>query len=82
MIKKCCHWPKYIDGSVIQALMKDKQVGYQARLPGEVDCVGVDIFSMKEPDYTMMSMSTYGQLVVKEGLRENIKHVEDPATGE
>ena len=62
--------------------MNDKQVGYQARLPGEVDGVGFDIFSMKDPDYTMMLMSTYGQIVVKDGQRQNIRHVEDPATGE
>ena len=62
--------------------MNDKQVGYQERLPGELDGVGFDILAMKDPDYTMMHISTYGQLVVKEGQRENIRHVEDPATGE
>ena len=47
--------------------MNDKQVGYQERLPGELDGVGFDILAMKDPDYTMMRISTYGQLVVKEG---------------
>ena len=62
--------------------MNDKQVGYQARLPVELDSVGFNILAMKDPDYTMMHISTYGQLVVKEGQGENIRNVEDPATGE
>ena len=65
----------------IQAFINEKQVGYQARLLGEVDGVIFDIFSMKDPDYTVKLISTYGKLVVKESHRENIKHIEDPVTG-
>ena len=59
------YWHKYIDGAGIQAFMNDKHVGYQARLPEEVYSVGFVLFAMKETDYNMMIMSTYGQLVVK-----------------
>ena len=62
--------------------MNEKQVEYQEPLPGELYSVGFDLFSINWPFYTMMLMSPYGQLVVKEGQRENISHVEDPATGE
>ena len=34
--------------------MADKDIGHQARLPGELDGVGFDIFALKEPEYTMM----------------------------
>ena len=51
-------------------------------MTGEVDGVGFDIFAMKEPDYIMMLMSSYGQLIVKKGQREDIMYVEDPAIGE
>ena len=81
LIRTRCCWTKYIDGAGIQAFMNNKQVRYQARLPGEVDGVGFDLFAMNEPGYTMMLMSTYGQLVVKESQREKIRYVEDPVTG-
>ena len=51
-------------------------------MTGEVDGVGFDIFAMKEPDYIMMLMSTYGFLLVTEGQREDIMYVEDPAISE
>eukprot|EP00957_Ditylum_brightwellii_P148802 11328325-Ditylum_brightwellii.AAC.1 len=52
--------------------MADKDTGNQAHLPGELDGVGFDIFVLKEPEYTMMLMSTYGQLLVNEGQKENV----------
>ena len=54
LIKKCRYWPKHIDGPGIQKYMADKDIGHQARLPGELDGVGFDIFALKEPEYTMM----------------------------
>ena len=80
--KKRRYWPKDIAGDGIKAFMKDKQVGYQEHIPGEVDIVGFDIFATKDPDFTMMIMSTYGQLVVKKGQMDNIKNIENPSTGE
>ena len=71
-----------MDGSGIKASMNDKQVGYQSSLPGEVEGVGFDVFYRKYPDYNMMLMSAYVQMEVKGGQRENIRHVEEPATGE
>ena len=45
--------------------MNNKQVVYQTLLPVEIDGVGFDIFDMKYPDYTMIIISEYGQLLVK-----------------
>ena len=64
------------------SLLEKKQVEYQERLPGEVYGVGFDVFSVKYPSCTMIIMSPYGQLVVKGGQREKIRHVEYPEIGE
>ena len=56
--------------------MANKEVGKQARLPGKLDGIGFDVFAMKEPVYTMILMSTYGQLVVSYGQKENVRMVD------
>jgi hypothetical protein len=62
LIKKRRYWPKYIDGDGIQRHFVDKEVGDADALPGTLDGQKFHIFAMKEPDYTMMLMSTYGSL--------------------
>ena len=49
-------------GDEIIEHFKDKQVGFADALPGMLDGIPVYIFGMKEPDYTMMLMATYGTL--------------------
>jgi len=60
LIKKRQYWPKYIPGDDVKAHFADKQIGDVDAWPGELDGVPFHIFAMKEPDYTMMLMSTYG----------------------
>jgi hypothetical protein len=60
--KKRCFWPKYIDGDGINKHFEEKEVGDADALPGTLDGQKFHIFAMKEPDYTMMLMSTYGSL--------------------
>jgi hypothetical protein len=60
LIKKRRYWPKYIDGDGIRNHFQDKPVGSVDVLCGELDTVKVFVHSMKEPDYVMMLMSTYG----------------------
>ncbi len=61
-VKKCCYWLKYIDGDGINKHFEDKEVGDANSLPDTLDGVKFHLFTMKEPDYTMMLMSTYGSL--------------------
>ena len=49
-------------GNEIVEHFKDKQVGFADALPGMLDGIPVYIFGMKEPNYTMMLMATYGML--------------------
>jgi len=69
LIKKRRYWPKHIKGDDIQQHFDSKAVGECDRLPGVLDGVSFDIFAMKEPDYTMMLMSTYGCLVTKDNQK-------------
>ena len=62
LIKKRRYWPKYISGDDIIDHFSDKEVGDVDALPGTLDGVPFHVFAMKEPDYTMMIMSTYGTL--------------------
>ena len=45
-------------------------------LHGVLDGIPYDIFSMKELDYVMKVMSTYGGLVVKEGQKDSTRKYE------
>jgi hypothetical protein len=60
VIKKRRYWPKYIDGDNIIAHFADKDIGSFDVLPGKLDNIPFGVFCMKEPDYTMMLMATYG----------------------
>ena len=63
LIKKRRYWPKHIQGDAIKNHFATKEVGDVDAWPGVLDGVRVHIFAMKEPDYVMSLMSTYGTLV-------------------
>lgn len=73
LIKKRRYWPRYVDGDAIDARMANKAVGECDALHGTIDGTGYALFAMKEPDYTMKIMSTYGGLIVKDGERDSIR---------
>lgn len=60
LIKKRRYWPKYIKGDAIKKHFEDKDVGSVDAWPGELHGVPFHVFSMKEPDYIMSIMATYG----------------------
>ena len=62
LIKKRQYWPKYVPGEAIKEHFRDKEVGSVDALKGQLDGVPFHLYAMKEPDYTMMIMSTYGTL--------------------
>ena len=63
VIKKRRYWPKYIPGVKIDEHMEGRSVSDFDCLAGTLDNVNYNIFCMKEEDYTMKLMSTYGGLV-------------------
>ena len=69
LIKKRRYWPKHVPGDMIDDYFKDKDVGEVDSLKGILDNIHYDIFCMKEPDYVMKIMSTYGGLIEKDGQK-------------
>ena len=60
LIKKRKYWPKYIKGDAIEQHFDDKDVGDCDSWKGNMDEVPFHVYAMKEPDYVMSLMSTYG----------------------
>ena len=60
LIKKQRYWPKHIKGDDIIQHFETQKVCDTGSLPGTLDGVPFHEFNMKEPDYTMKVISTYG----------------------
>ena len=73
VIKKHKYWPHYIFGDEIDKHMKDSQVGDVDVATGTLDDVPYKVFCMKEPDYVMKLMSTYGDLSIPEQQEDTIR---------
>ena len=80
LIKKLRYWPKYIPGDNIMAHFTEKGIGESDALQGMLGNVKFHVVAMKEPDYVMMFMTTYGTLVPvgdekRHYLVNGVKHV-------
>jgi hypothetical protein len=62
VIKKRRFWPKFIDGGAINSHFEVKDIGTTDSLPGVMDGVQFRFYCMKEEDYVMKLMATYGAL--------------------
>ena len=60
LIKKRQYWPKYIKGDAIKAHFENKNVGDADSWAGTLDNIPFHVYAMKELDYVMSLMSTYG----------------------
>ena len=58
--KKFRYWPRYVDGEMIKNHFLNKEVGAVDAIKGRLDDMTVEIHCLKEPNYTMMLMSSYG----------------------
>ena len=63
LIKKRRFWPKHVTGDEIVQHLAVEQVGDCDTLKGTLDGIPFYIRTMKELDYVMMLMSTYGTLM-------------------
>lgn len=73
LIKKRRYWPKHVPGDMIDAHFTEKEVGSTDSLKGKLDGVHYDIFCMKEPEYVMKIMSTYGGLLENDHQKESLR---------
>ena len=62
LIKKCIYWPANIKGDAIDAHFSSKEVVNVDAVKQVEDGMAYHVFSMKEPDYLMKIMTTYGKL--------------------
>ena len=69
--KKRRYWPKFVPGNLIIKKMKDAAIGSVQVVQGKLDGVGYNLFCMREPDYVMKLMSTYGTLDTDENSKLN-----------
>ena len=75
VIKKRRYWPKYIPGQAIDERFADYDVGTVDCLNGMLDNEPYCVYCMKEPEYTMKLMATYGSLTYHCGEKENVRKV-------
>ena len=80
MIKKRRYWHKHVAGDSIKGYMATKDIGVCEWLPGILDGQPFDIYALKEPDYVLTMMSTYGSLIVKDGQRDSVRLDKEGAT--
>ena len=84
LIKKRKYWPKHIKGAEIKAHFDGKDVGDCDSWKGMMEEVPFHVYAMKEPDYIMSLMSTYGtnlrtgketsrEWVDSSGVKKNVK---------
>ena len=64
LIKKRRYWLKHISGEDIIAHFTDKPIGAADAIKAKLDGMPFYIFGMKESDYIMQIMSTYGTLAM------------------
>ena len=69
LIKKRRYWLKHVPGDDIIAHFAEEKVGETDAIHGELDGIPFYLYGMKEPDYVMQIMATYGRLERK-GTRE------------
>ena len=62
IIKKRRYWPRYIFGEEIEKHMEGETVGTTDVAAGLLEGVKYNIFALREEDYVMKMMATYGTL--------------------
>ena len=62
IVKKRRYYPRYIDGEEIKEYMDLKGVGEADAMLGSLRGDSFYVFALKDADYTMIMLSTYGTL--------------------
>ena len=73
VIKKRRYWPAGVKGDDVINHFEDKEIGSYDALPGELDGVPFHLVCMKEENYVMNLMSTYGTMKEVKTAHRTIK---------
>ena len=76
VIRKRRYWPKHVPGPAIEAHFGSMKIGETDSIKGQLDGIPYDLFVMKDVDYTMKLMSTYGALIEDPKSEEKLRSVE------
>ena len=57
--------------------MRDKAVGEIAAIKGKHDYADYYLFAMKNKDYIVKLITTYGLLFAQDGTKESVRYVRD-----
>ena len=60
LIKKRRYWPKHVKGDEVKDHFGGKEPGYFDALRGTLDDCPFYVYGMKEPDYVLMFVTTFG----------------------
>ena len=63
MLQKRRYWPKHVPGDEIIQHFAEKDIGDADMIKGTMEGIPFYIHAMKEPDYVMMLVLTYGMLL-------------------
>ena len=56
--------------------MKGKDIGTTDSIKGKLDRINYNLFMMKDRDFTIKVMSTYGKLEVQNGTSNTLRYIE------
>jgi hypothetical protein len=75
VIKKRKHWPRHVPGTIMDASAQGLDIGATDAIQGVLDNTPYKLFVMKDAEFNMKLMSTYGSLVVCNDAKEQIRMV-------
>jgi Transposase IS4 len=78
VIRKHWYWLKYIRGDKLAAYFEDKAFGSYDCIGGTLNNVQFSVHCLKEPDYVMFLMATYGtdKRMSDQGTTRSVKNVD------
>jgi Transposase IS4 len=77
VIKKRRYWPKHVPGDAMDAFMNANHgIGECNALTGSLNDTNYSLFVMKDVEYNMKLMATYGRLIPKDNAAEKQRRVQ------
>ena len=75
VIKKRRYWPKYVPGKAMDDHMSSRSLGDTSSVKGTLDGTPYNLFMMRDKDWVMKMMTTYGGLTANEDGEETRRWV-------
>ena len=73
-MKKQWYWAKNVDGDKTKLLFEDVPIGVTKTLLGELQGEKIDLFWLREPDFVMILIRTYGSINSNQDQRDTLRY--------